>query len=497
MARGDTTQAIKVLLTLAERWTNDWLSRAQLAEVYQSLERYEVALKWIQEAFSIAPSQLKLQAKLALIAQHAGHIALARTHYQEVINGDVAAFGQFRLNLANCCYALGDFAAAVQHYQQHLFVQPDHQACRNNLAMALEREFQFDQAAAQWRQLIDRDPDNPQWWALLGALELRRENLNEAEHALTRAATLGANDEVYWVNRASLLFEQRRFEESLALLDQQPALSGRPDIEQLRFLNRYQAGQYQQCIAQIQGAIAAGHRSTAMVALSLLPQAYLEAGDPAAATAANNFDGLIKRSAMTMDEQSSAALIQHIIQHPSLTFEPVTTSTHNGSQTQSLLIPDHPKVQDLLTRIRQQVLDYVAHLALSSSAYASLIPDRGRIKMWAVALSSGGYQGAHMHPHGIISGVYYLSVPKCEDSQQGALELGCPEPKFDRTVAPQVSLQPVKSGDLLIFPSWSFHRTLPFSSEDQRISVAFDVVPPDSPEWNDPGLSPPFSLAVS
>jgi hypothetical protein len=30
---------------------------------------------------------------------------------------------------------------------------------------------------------------------------------------------------------------------------------------------------------------------------------------------------------------------------------------------------------------------------------------------------------------------------------------------------------------LLLFPSYFYHRTLPFRSAEQRISIAFDVVP--------------------
>ena len=34
-----------------------------------------------------------------------------------------------------------------------------------------------------------------------------------------------------------------------------------------------------------------------------------------------------------------------------------------------------------------------------------------------------------------------------------------------------------KVGDLIIFPSSLFHKTIPFESKDERISIAFDMVP--------------------
>ena len=36
---------------------------------------------------------------------------------------------------------------------------------------------------------------------------------------------------------------------------------------------------------------------------------------------------------------------------------------------------------------------------------------------------------------------------------------------------------PVKVGDIVFFPSSVFHRTIPFSSKEERICIAFDVRP--------------------
>jgi len=38
-------------------------------------------------------------------------------------------------------------------------------------------------------------------------------------------------------------------------------------------------------------------------------------------------------------------------------------------------------------------------------------PARWRLHGWAVVLRSGGYQTPHIHPDGIVSGVYYVRVP--------------------------------------------------------------------------------------
>ena len=34
-----------------------------------------------------------------------------------------------------------------------------------------------------------------------------------------------------------------------------------------------------------------------------------------------------------------------------------------------------------------------------------------------------------------------------------------------------------KEGKIILFPSTLYHKTIPFSSDDKRISLAFDVIP--------------------
>jgi hypothetical protein len=56
----------------------------------------------------------------------------------------------------------------------------------------------------------------------------------------------------------------------------------------------------------------------------------------------------------------------------------------------------------------------------------------------------------------------------------GALQFG--EPNFDMGLNPRHSVQP-KAGTLVLFPSYMWHGTVPFHSEEARTTIAFDVVP--------------------
>ncbi|MCL5051212.1 MAG: 2OG-Fe(II) oxygenase family protein, partial [Firmicutes bacterium] len=99
--------------------------------------------------------------------------------------------------------------------------------------------------------------------------------------------------------------------------------------------------------------------------------------------------------------------------------------------------------------------------------------------IWSVWLQSGGFHENHVHPHGWISSACYIQLPDGvddADTKSGWLKLGEPmmptEPELEveHWVKPEV-------GHLVLFPSYMWHGTAPFSASQPRLSVALDIVP--------------------
>ena len=92
-------------------------------------------------------------------------------------------------------------------------------------------------------------------------------------------------------------------------------------------------------------------------------------------------------------------------------------------------------------------------------------------------LVKGGYQGAHIHPSRWLSGVFYLKVPKSLNQHEGSIKFqlyGYDYPE-DKNL-PNFIYSP-KDFDLVLFPSSLFHRTIPFTLQQERHCIAFDLVP--------------------
>ena len=89
-----------------------------------------------------------------------------------------------------------------------------------------------------------------------------------------------------------------------------------------------------------------------------------------------------------------------------------------------------------------------------------------------------GYQKSHIHPGGWLSGCFYLKMPKILKKDEAAINFslhGYDYPIVNSDI-PSYQYSPVE-GDLILFPSSLFHKTLPFSSNDERHVVAFDIIP--------------------
>jgi uncharacterized protein (TIGR02466 family) len=99
---------------------------------------------------------------------------------------------------------------------------------------------------------------------------------------------------------------------------------------------------------------------------------------------------------------------------------------------------------------------------------------------WAIVNPKNAFNVLHQHANSILSGVYYLDVP--EDS--GNLYFHDPRHSGQMLVPPYQQITPWTlgkliykpiSGMLVIFPSWVWHGVEVNLSEQNRISLSFNV----------------------
>ena len=103
-------------------------------------------------------------------------------------------------------------------------------------------------------------------------------------------------------------------------------------------------------------------------------------------------------------------------------------------------------------------------------------PDNFDIYAWLISMKSGGVLKPHMHENSWISGSIYINVPPKVEPDAGNLVVCMDNNTRDMGEHRSRSID-VVTGSMCLFPSSLFHYTIPFESNEDRIVMAFDIVP--------------------
>jgi uncharacterized protein (TIGR02466 family) len=147
--------------------------------------------------------------------------------------------------------------------------------------------------------------------------------------------------------------------------------------------------------------------------------------------------------------------------------------------TQDLSRSRDPVIQALFQAFAAPIARYREHIGRGTDALRRRNCGASRFNgSWSVRLHRAGYHTSHVHPRGWISSACYIQLP---DSMQhargeGILSFGAPRMLTTPRLEAEFSVRPVV-GQLVLFPSYFWHGTLPFHSDQPRLTVAFDVVP--------------------
>ena len=100
--------------------------------------------------------------------------------------------------------------------------------------------------------------------------------------------------------------------------------------------------------------------------------------------------------------------------------------------------------------------------------------------LWINILKPGGMHSGHIHPHSVLSGTVYVSVP------DGAGALRLEDPRLSRMMAAPTRLNEAprelqtfialapEAGTILMWESWLRHEVLPNAAKTDRISISFN-----------------------
>ena len=177
----------------------------------------------------------------------------------------------------------------------------------------------------------------------------------------------------------------------------------------------------------------------------------------------------------------NAALAETLAARHAFDTHPLDQSLRHGSQTTRNLVTDpDPVVQAVLAAFAEPLGLYVDEMGRDAD-HPFLARNRGSAAIkagWSVQLHRGGFHVNHYHNQGWISSAYYVAVPdEVNDPtlKSGWLKFGEPGVRVPEC-GPEHFVKPAE-GMLVLFPSYMWHGTVPFTTDESRLTIAFDAVP--------------------
>jgi tetratricopeptide (TPR) repeat protein len=155
---------------------------------------------------------------------------------------------------------------------------------------------------------------------------------------------------------------------------------------------------------------------------------------------------------------------------------PFNQSLRHGSQAINILQQDHPALRALPAALDGPIKRRLAELGRGDDPVRSRNTGAYAFQgMWSVKLRPGGYHIDHVHPQGWLSSACYVETVEPK-GREGWIKFGQPGVRTSPPLAPEHYVEP-KPGLLVLFPSYMWHGTVPFTGSRSRLTFAFDLVP--------------------
>jgi tetratricopeptide (TPR) repeat protein len=163
--------------------------------------------------------------------------------------------------------------------------------------------------------------------------------------------------------------------------------------------------------------------------------------------------------------------------------EPLNQSLRQGSQSSGNLFGlKDPMVVEIIKALRSSLLTQIKQLP-DDPSHPFLRKKSDIIRFagaWSVLLKESGHHINHLHSQGWLSSAFYIALPASVDmdtpNHEGWIQFGQPPLDLGLNLEPRSYIKP-QVGSFALFPSYTWHGTVPFSEGTERMTIGYDVLP--------------------
>jgi tetratricopeptide (TPR) repeat protein len=456
----------------AEAYNNLGAALTDLNQTGEAIDAYRKALQR-------NPDYAEAHNNLGILQQRQKRWDDALESYQRALNIEPRYAGAHN-NLGSALQDIGRLDEALESYQRALTAQPNLSETINNLGNIYRQLDRFEEAIDSFNKLLVLDPDNAEAHNNLGVVYKECGRFEEAKDCYRRALDLKPNFVDARLNLGGALLHEEKFDEAIECYRIIDPLIESSKVSALVLECYYRKGDRTAYDIQIQMIKArqptynfrAGATAAFVANQYNSNNVYSFCEDPVEKVAVFNTleDNVIDQT--FIDElckaiESSGANERFAPGHISEGYKSVGNLFAKGI----------PEFVDLESIIRTYTDKYYALHEGERSLFVQKWPQDFVLDGWYIRLLQGGEISAHTHS-AWLSGIFYLKLPNKKGGDEGNIEFtlcGYELPVIKDDYPRQ--MVETKPGALVLFPSSLPHRVVPFTSDEERICLPFDIIP--------------------
>ncbi len=477
---GQLPQAESLAKSLVGKHANAFILHHILSLALDGQQKFAEAVLSYKNALKLQPNTPDLWFNLGIAQTHTQQLDDAAGSYQKAIQLKPDFFEAYG-NLGTVLQAQGKLIAAIESYKKGLKINPQDARAYFNLGTALRDNGALADAINSYQKAIALFPNYTDAHNNLGETWRDSGDMQAAVSSYQAALSLNPNHAQANYNMAEFLVLAKQYTQAIPYFE----ASQLEDWKEKCLYCLYKAEDFDAFKTRRDALIAAmprsQHCSPFLATLSTHYSINFATPDPYQ-FCANGLDFVYRQSIPELTDGTLLAELLHDIHTADIAERKQGRLTNGQQSAGNLFKRSERSFQTLAGLIKQQFLAYKQKFASADCALIQAFPDELEFtSSWYVKMQQGGHLNAHIHEIGWISGAVYLAMPQSK-GLEGAFEYGTHgddypiRPPHTGAQFPTAQIMP-NVGDIVLFPSSLFHRTIPFSSADSRICIAFDLKP--------------------
>ena len=406
----------------------------------------------------------ELQALMALYKK--GQLSLVVEQAQVLTKQYPTAFTVWNL-MGVAAAQNGQLDQAIFAFQRTLAIKPDHPESYINIGNTLQYQGRLEEAIEAYNKALTIKPDNAEAYNNMGVIFKEQGKLEDAIEAYNKALVIQPDNAEAYYNIGVAFRNQGKLEEAIDAFKENGSAKSQTFILKCLYELDRQANFYDQLDYLVDrgenNAVIGSYISRSQIKYGIIrtnpfcnePLKYILHTN---LTKHCDFENIFIKGATDI-------LTKDIVQNRSQSL------LTNGIQTKGNVFNQIGEFADEIQSIlRSEIENYRMSFKDNQEGFIKSWPSDYEVNGWLISMKSGGKLEAHMHDNGWISGSVYINVPPKVNKDSGNFVV-CLDNEKD-----SVSID-VVTGSLCLFPSSLLHYTIPFEADENRIVLAFDVIP--------------------